>query len=408
MDYISPFAADFPDLPAIKGVRLSSAHTAMKYQNRDDIMLIELAEGTTIAGVFTLNSLCGEPIKYCRNILGNGTARAIIVNAGISNVFTGQEGASIVEDTAQKVAELIGCKKEEIYPSSTGVIGEQLDREKLLAAIPELYENLDENKWEFVARAFLTVDTFPKAVTHTAYIGATQVTINGIIKGSGMVMPNMATMLGYVFTDAKIPANVMQKWLNEDNIVSYSSLTVDSDTSTSDTILTLATGQVEHWEIKTGNEEFLTDFRQKLTEIHIELAKLVAKDGEGISKFLTVNIKNAESDEAARTIGKSVANSPLVKTAIAGSDANWGRIIMAIGKSGEKTNMDKTSIWIGDERVAEAGCMHPDYCENNATQHMKGKEIIFTIDVGVGSGKATIFGCDMTHEFIKINADYRT
>jgi len=408
MTYISPFAQDFPNLPTIKGVKLSSAHTSMKYKNRDDVMLIELPIGTTAAGVFTKNSLCGEPVKWCREQLKNGVARAVIVNAGIANVFTGEKGWESVTKTANAVAELLDCKKEEVFIGSTGVIGEPIDDEKLLATLPELKEELEENGWARAARAFMTVDTFAKGVTRTAYIGDAEITINGIIKGSGMINPNMATMIGYVVMDAKIPAPILQKWLNADNEISYSCMTTEGDTSTSDTIMTFATGGKEHWEVKTGNEEFLTDLKQKLREIHIELAKMCAKDGEGVSKFLTINVTGAESFEAARNIGLSIANSPLVKTAVAGEDPNWGRIIMAIGKIDEKVVEKDVIIHIGDVLVTENSAISPTYNEADATAHMKGKEINFSVKVGSGEGTAAIYSGDLTHEFININADYRT
>ncbi len=411
-DHISPFASDFPDMPPVPGVRLAAGASGMRYKKRNDVMLVELAEGTQVAGVFTKNAMTGAPVDWCKSILkakgSGGSGRGLIVNAGISNVFTGAAGLALAKDTASAVAHLLHCAPEEIYVSSTGIIGELPDKEKIITLLPTLRHKLSETAWSQAARAINTTDTFTKGITRTAMIGNTKVTLNGFIKGSGMIEPNMATMLGYVFTDAKIPAPVLQELLKADVEVSYNCMTVDSDTSTSDTILVFATGQAQHWEVTAADAPELADFRDKLREIHVELAKLVAMDGEGISKFITVKVRGAKSFASARVIAKSIANSPLVKTAIAGEDANWGRIAMAIGKSGEKVNPGKTSIRFGTHLIAKDGCKNPDYKEEQGAAYLKGKRIDITADVGVGTGEATVWTCDLTHEYIAINADYRS
>jgi len=352
--------------------------------------------------------MCGAPVDWCKAIIGKGTARALIVNAGIANVFNGKKGWETCERTAIATAQILGCKKEEVFVASTGVIGEIVPEDKIIAKLPALKKKLSPESWQYAARAFMTTDTFPKGISRKAFIGGTEITINGIIKGSGMIQPNMATMLGYIFTDAKIPAVILQELLKKDVEHTYNCMTVDSDTSTSDNILVFATGKKEHWEIKKANAPELQDFREKLREVHTEMAKLVAKDGEGITRFITINIKGAENFTAARNIAKSIANSPLFKTAIAASDANWGRVVAAIGKSGEKTARDKTSIWIGDILVAQNGAKHPDYAEAKATEYLKGREVSVTADVGVGKGEATVWTMDLTAEYIRINADYRS
>ena len=408
VNYISPFATELPKMPKVEGVKLATAHSGMKYKNRDDLTLVELAEGTTVGGVFTKNTMCGAPINWGREILGGGKARALVVNAGIANVFTGKEGQAAVRKTAEEVAKALSCDANEVFVASTGVIGEQVDNDKIINKLPELKENLKADSWGHAARAIMTTDTFAKGLTKKAFIGGTEVTINGIIKGSGMINPDMATMLGYIFTDAKIPAKILQEMMNEDTIISYNCMTVDSDTSTSDMVLAFATGKKEHWEVTSKDAPEFVDFREKFREMNIELAKLVAKDGEGITKFITVNVKGAESDEAARKIGLSIGNSPLVKCAVAGEDPNWGRIIMAIGKSGEKANRDKTSVFVGEHKIAENGTIFPEYKEEVAAKYMKNKEIDINVDVGVGTGEGTIWTMDLTYDYIRINVDYRS
>ncbi len=404
----SPFAVDFPDMPPIGGIRLAATSTGMKYKNRDDLMMVEFTQGTQVAGVFTKNAMCGIPVDWCRQILPKHKARALVVNAGIANVTTGEAGKTAVKETVMGVSKLLGCEEDEVYVSSTGIIGANINTDLLIKALPALKENLSPNNWERAANAINTTDTFTKGISLKADIFGVEVILNGFIKGSGMIQPNMATMLGYVFTDAKIPASVLQDMLCEETEKSYNAITVDSDTSTSDTVLAFATGEKEHHEILSKDDPVLADFREKFSQINRELAQLVVKDGEGISKFITVNIKGAESDKAARTIALCVANSPLVKCAIAGEDANWGRIAMAIGKSGEKIERDQTSIWIGDSLIAVNGTLNKDYVEEATSVYMKNSYIDISANVGVGAGQATVWTTDLTHKYIDINVDYRS
>jgi glutamate N-acetyltransferase/amino-acid N-acetyltransferase len=404
----SPFAIPFPNMPDVAGVTLSAGHTGMKYKGRDDVMLAEFAEGTVVAGVLTKNSMCGIPIDWCREILPKHSARALIVNSGIANVATGAAGRDALEKTSKAVAELIGCEEHQVYISSTGVIGEPMGTDMLLNTLPRLKANLGASNWAPAAAAINTTDTFTKGISMTADIFGVEVVLNGFIKGSGMIQPNMATMLGYVFTDAKIPAYVLQAMLSEDTEISYNCMTVDSDTSTSDTILAFATGKKDHHAIASKDDPVFTDFRQKFRQMHLELAQLVAKDGEGVSKFITVKIDGAEHDAAAKTIALSIANSPLVKTAVAGGDPNWGRIAMAIGKTAETVNRDATEIWIGDTLIAKDGGLHESYIEAEAAEYMKGDYVTIRADVGVSNGSATVWTTDLTHGYIDINVDYRS
>lgn len=404
--YVSPFAMPFPKMPPVKGVRIAAACSGMRYK-RDDVFMAAFPEGTTVAGCFTQNKLPGEPIKWGRAILPHGKARGLVVNAGYANVWTGAQGYETVRMTAAKAAALIGCKAEEVHISSTGIIGEQIKRDKLLEILPQIHSALSDANWEAAAKAFMTTDTFTKGVTKAAAINESRITINGIIKGSGMIAPNMATALCYIFTDAAIPAQILQQLLNENIGISLNSTTVDSDTSTSDTCLVFATGQVKHDKITSLDHSIFADFRKKFRELMIELAKLLVKDGEGISKFVTIKIKNAKSESSARRIGLAIGNSPLVKTAIAAQDPNWGRIVAAIGKSGEPVK-ETIDIWIGDSMVAVNGSLNPNYREEEAREYMKNPEITIVVDVDSGDAVATVWTCDLTHEYISINADYRS
>ena len=403
----SPFTPkSIPQLPAIAGITLGTGNTGIRYQGRDDVLLATFAEGTVAAGVFTKSSMPGAPVVWCQSILKKHEARALVVNAGISNVFTGKRGREIVEHTVAATAKLLGCKKHQVWLASTGIIGVPFDDKKLTGALPKL--KLDPSNWAAAAKSILTTDTFPKLATRSIKIGATTVTLNGFIKGSGMIAPNMATMLGFMFTDANIDAKVLQKLLAEYTDQSFNCITVDSDTSTSDTILLFATRKAQHKPITTLADPALKGFKTALREMMIELAQAVVKDGEGISKFIAITVKGAASQTSARKIGLSVANSPLVKTAIAGEDANWGRIVAAIGKSGEKANRDKLSLWIGGARVAYEGLIDPAYNEAPTAKYMKGNTIEIICDVGVGKGESTVWTCDLTHAYIDINADYRS
>lgn len=404
----SPFAMDFPQIPKISGVRLATAHSGMRYRNRDDILLVELAEGTQVAGVFTSNQMPGVPVDWCREILIRGTARGLVVNAGMANVFTGTAGRDVVEGTAQSAATLLGCNLRDVYISSTGTIGVLPSLKHIQDVLPRMHENLADAGWENAAQAIMTTDTFAKGAVRQTTIGNTKVTLAGIVKGSGMIAPNMATMLGYIFTDAAIPAPVLQTLLTEGADRSFNCITVDGDTSTSDTVLLFATGKATHITVQSAQDEVLKSFRESLFNLMEELARAVVRDGEGLTKFVTIEVKGAENDASARRIGLAIANSPLVKTALAGQDANWGRLVAAIGKSGEQANRDRTSIWFGEVMVAENGEKHPKYKEEDGAAEMKCPEIRMRVDVGVGPGKATVWTTDLTHGYISINADYRS
>jgi glutamate N-acetyltransferase/amino-acid N-acetyltransferase len=409
-DNISPFApASFPVLPRIAGITLHTAACGIRYQGRTDLLLAEVAPGAQLAGVFTLSAAAAAPVIWDQKAAKGGKVRSIVVNAGNANAFTGKLGMASVKRTADAAAKLLKCKPSEVFVSSTGVIGVPLPDEKITSALPATLASADVD-WETAARAIMTTDTFPKGSGRMAKIGKASVNIVGIIKGSGMIAPNMGTMLGYIFTDAKLPAAVLRGLLKPITDRTFNSITVDSDTSTSDTILLTATGQGEaHPAIRSAADAKLKDFRLKLEEVLRDLAHQVIKDGEGATKFVTIAVNGAKSDVSARRIGMAVANSPLVKTAIAGEDANWGRIVAAIGKSGEPCNMDRLKVAIGGVQITHAGAVRPDYDEAPVAQHMKGGEIMIEIDAGArGRGKATVWTCDLTHRYIDINIGYRS
>lgn len=400
----SPFATDFPAIPSISGVEIFTACSGMRYK-KDDIFFAKFQEGTNVAGLLTKNSMPGEPITWCRKILPNGVAKALVVNSGYSNVFTGEAGKKTIEKTVAKAVEMTGCKAEEVYIASTGIIGQPIKDEFLISALDS---KLQPANYEQACVAINTTDTFNKGSYFESEISGKKVKLAGIIKGSGMVAPNMATMLGFIFTDAKISAKVLHDLMQEIADITYNIITVDSDTSTSDTILTFATGAAENKEITDINAPEFQDFRKKFFELNLELAQLVVKDGEGASKFITVQVEGAINDASAKTIALAIANSPLVKTAIAGQDPNWGRIAGAIGKSGEPADINKTCIWLGDLEVANNGALSVKYDEQKAQNYMKNAEILIKANVGVGSGKSTVYTIDLTHEYISINADYRS
>jgi glutamate N-acetyltransferase/amino-acid N-acetyltransferase len=406
---VSPLApASFPQLDPIAGVRLAAYAAGIRYQGRDDVMLAELAPGSTIAGVFTQSTMPGQPVIWCQQCLPHGVVRAIVVNSGNANVFTGRAGWQVCEGTAATAAKLFACDPHEIYLSSTGVIGEPPPVDRISAALPHIVPLLDATAWEKAARAIMTTDTFPKGATAIAEIAGTTVCLNGFCKGSGMIAPNMATMLGYVFTDASLPAAVLQKLLAEATEVSFNSMTVDGDTSTSDTVLLCATQQAKHAAIGDAADPRLAGFRRALRAVMIDLARQIARDGEGAQKFVTIDVSGAESDHAARQIGLAIGNSPLVKTALAAGDANWGRIVMAVGKAGEKADRDRLGIAVGGIQIAADGGPVPGYREGPVAEHMAGREIHIAVDIGIGSGKATVWTCDLTHGYIDINGAYRT
>ncbi len=410
---VSPLAVPLPELPPLAGVRVSATAAGIRYQGRTDVVMMEVAAGSTVAGVFTSNKCPGAPVDWCRAALKGGRARMVVVNAGNANVFTGKAGRDACAATAAEAAKLADCQPRQVFVASTGVIGEILPHEKLVAALPRLQETLSEDGWEAAARGIMTTDTFPKASTRVAQIGDAQVRITGIAKGSGMIAPDMATMLCFVFTDAKIPADALQTMLKKGVDASFNCTTVDSDTSTSDTVLLIATGQAKHPRIPAADgsaarNRLLADFARALNEVLLDLALQVTGDGEGAQKRVRIDVTGATNARSAKKIAMAVANSPLVKTAIAGEDANWGRIVMAVGKSGEPADRDKLSIGVGGVWMAREGAVVPDYDETPVVAHMKGKEVEIAIDIGLGRGKAAAWPCDLTHGYIDINGSYRS
>lgn len=409
---VSPLAVPLPRLPPLPGVRLGAAAAGIRYKDRTDLVMADLAPGTTVAGVFTRNRCPGAPVDWCRRALKHGEARALVVNAGNANVFTGSKGAEAAEATARGAAALAGCKAREVFLASTGVIGEVLPADRLLGALPALHASLSEDGWEAAARGIMTTDTFPKAATRLARIGDDAVRLTGIAKGSGMIAPDMATMLCFVFTDAKIPTAPLQEALARGVDTSFNRTTVDSDTSTSDTVLLFATGQARHPEIGAkggrGDAKALRDFREQLADLLLDLALQVVRDGEGAQKLVRIDVTGATTGKSARRIAMAIANSPLVKTAVAGEDANWGRIVMAVGKAGEPADRDKLSVGVGGTWMARDGSVVPGYDEAPVVAHMKGREIEIAVDLGLGRGEATAWTCDLTHGYIDINGSYRS
>jgi glutamate N-acetyltransferase/amino-acid N-acetyltransferase len=405
---VSPLAVALPELPAIAGVRLGAAAAGIRYQGRTDVVMAEFAAGTTVAGVFTRNKCPGAPVDWDRAALATGKARALVVNAGNANVFTGRQGAEAARKTAVAASILVGGPVKQVFLASTGVIGEQLPLDRLTAALPDLHAALSPDGWEAAARGIMTTDTFPKAATRVASIGGAEVRITGIAKGSGMIAPDMATMLCFVFTDAKLPAPLLQAALNRAIGGSFNATTVDSDTSTSDTVLLFATGQAAHPKLPRAGGRLLREFQARLDEVLHDLALQVVRDGEGAQKLIRIDVTGAVSSKSAKRVGLAIANSPLVKTAIAGEDANWGRIVMAVGKAGEPADRDKLGIAIGGTWMAREGSVVAGYDEAPVVAHMKGREIEIIADLGLGRGKATVWTCDLTHGYIDINGSYRS
>jgi len=405
----SPLApTSLPELAPIAGVRLGAVASGLRYRGRLDLAMIALDPGATVAGVFTRSKTAAAPIDWCRAALARGSARAVVINSGNANAFNGAAGMAAVERTAALAARVVGCDEREVYIASTGVIGEPLPVEKIEAALTGLHGTLAPDAWQAAAEAILTTDTFPKLATASAEIGGRRVTVNGIAKGSGMIAPDMATMLAFVFTDAAIEPVALQGYLASANDKSFNAITVDGDTSTSDCVLLFATGKAGNAPIQSAGAKDARGFRRALDKIMIDLAQQIVRDGEGATKFVAIEVTGASSRAAARRIGLAIANSPLVKTAIAGEDANWGRIVMAVGKSGERVDRDKLAITIGGHVVAQQGSRVEGYDEGPIAAHMKGQEIAITVDVGVGKASATVWTCDLTHGYISINADYRT
>jgi glutamate N-acetyltransferase/amino-acid N-acetyltransferase len=403
----SPLAQPFPALPAISGVTLRVSRAGYKNWGRSDLTFAELAQGTVVAGVFTRNVCCSSEVELGRANIGQGHARALVVNAGNSNAFTGYRGRDAVEAIMDQVSAALGCPRDQVFVSSTGVIGVPLPMDKARAGI-EAALLADPCSWQKAADTIGTTDTFAKGAKASAMVGGKRIEIAGIIKGSGMIAPDMATMLGYIFTDAAVSPAFLQQCLSASNTRTFSCITVDSDTSTSDTVLAFATGKAGNAPLTSFDDPGADAFAAALEQVCLELAQLVVRDGEGAQKFITVAVSGAVSDDSARRIGLAIANSPLVKTAIAGEDANWGRVVMAVGKAGEPADRDRLSIGFGGTWAAREGQPLGDYDEAPVAAHLKGREITIEVDLGLGSGCAAVWTCDLTHGYIAINADYRT
>lgn len=410
---LSPFApASLPALPPLEGVRLAAGEANIRYKGRKDALLVLLPEGTQAGGVLTRSKTAAAPVDWCRAGLARGRARALVVNSGNSNAFTGWRGVETVKATAAAAAAAAGCDLDEIYVASTGVIGEPLDAGKLTAVLPGLAVLAGEDRWEEAARAIMTTDTYPKLATRAALIEGVEVRLNGFCKGSGMIAPDMATMLAFVFTDAAIAGPALTALLRQHVHGTFNAITVDSDTSTSDTLLLFATGTAAGRgapRIESADDARLAGFSEALRALLHDMALQVVRDGEGISKLMTIAVTGAESDAAARRIAFAIGDSPLVKTAVAGQDPNWGRVVMAVGKSGEAADRDRLAIWFGDIPVAANGMVHPDYREELGAAYFKGREIVIRVDAGVGGpGEAVVWASDLTAAYVAINADYRS
>lgn len=387
---------------------MAVAATGVKYTGRPDLLLMRFAKGTQVAGVFTTSLCPSAPVDWCRQHLHGGEAEALIVNAGNANAFTGQAGADACENVVQAVADALMTRPSRVFAASTGVIGEVLPTGPLVESIGHMATTLLQERWQDAATAIMTTDTFPKGATRTAEIDGATVTLNGIAKGSGMIAPDLATMLAFVATDAALPQDVLQVCLGRAVEKSFNRTTVDSDTSTSDTVMMFASGAAAHTAITDADSTVLSEFQDALDDLCIDLAQQVVRDGEGASKFISVAVRGAETDTAAKRVALSIANSPLVKTAIAGEDANWGRIVMAVGKAGERAERDKLAIKIGGVVIAAAGVAVDGFDETPVAAHMKGQNIDIDVDLNLGDGAATVWTCDLTHGYISINADYRS
>ncbi|UTW59481.1 bifunctional glutamate N-acetyltransferase/amino-acid acetyltransferase ArgJ [Kordiimonas sp. SCSIO 12603] len=408
---LSPLAPkQFPQLKNVAGVELGAVAAGLRYKGRPDLLLVRLKEGTAAAGVFTKTKMPAAPVDWSKEALRDtkGAARLLVVNAGNANAFTGEKGVNATRKTAEIAAEIEGCAPEEVMIASTGVIGETLDVSPFKKFLTRIHGGLSASLWKDAANAIMTTDTFPKACSRITEIEGKPITITGIAKGSGMIAPDMATMLGFIFTDAPIKASCLQAILTETTDKSFNSITVDGDTSTNDTVLAFATGGGAEGAIASPDDPRLDNFKKMFAEVMIDLAQQIVRDGEGATKFITITVEGAENQLAAHRIAMSVANSPLVKTAVAGEDPNWGRLVMAVGKAGEKADRDQLAIWIGEQQVAKNGMVLPSYEESEAASHMQGELINFKVNVGIGEASATVWTCDLTSGYIAINADYRS
>ena len=408
----SPFTpSKFPELPEIPGVRLATAEAGIKYRERKDVLLVDLVEGTNIAGVFTKSKCLSAPVEWCKKNIEHGIARGILINSGNANAFTGMRGWEASKKSAELTAQILDCKASEIFLASTGVIGEPLDASKFELVLSELNKNLNPRNWLEAGKAIMTTDTFPKVSSQVIKSDNSEIVVNGIAKGSGMIEPDMATMLAFIFTNAPIAQKVLQEILAQSVEKSFNSITVDSDTSTSDTVLLCATGKIPNSDfdpINSLSDSRVESISKAIGNVSMDLAHQIVKDGEGATKFVEVNVTGAQSDESAKIIAKSIANSPLVKTAFAGEDPNWGRIVMAVGKAGEPADRDRLSIWFDNVQVAEQGDRFSNYSEADAAKVFKQSEFKVTVDIGVGLGIATIWTCDFTKDYVTINGDYRS
>jgi glutamate N-acetyltransferase/amino-acid N-acetyltransferase len=410
-DHVSPFApASLPEAPALGGIRLATAEAGIRYKGRTDLLLVRFDPAATVAGVFTQSRCASAPVEWCRQKLAGGSARALVVNSGNANAFTGVKGKRSVELSAEAAASAVGCHPDEVFLASTGVIGEPLDPAPFAAHLGRLASEAKPGRFLDAARAIMTTDTFPKVAVRRVRIGDGEIDIVGMAKGAGMIAPDMATMLSFVFTDAAINAPALQRCLADAVAQSFNAITVDGDTSTSDTLLAFATGAAAERGLPPVDAEqaLLGQFSKGLSALCLDLAKQVARDGEGLTKFVEIQVFGAESDSSARVIARSIAHSPLVKTALAGEDANWGRVVMAVGKAGEPADRDRLSIWFGEHRVAHEGERDPSYSEKAVSAYMKNSELVLRVDLSIGQGRATIWTCDLTAEYVAINADYRS
>ena len=406
---VSPLApTSVPDMPAVAGVRLATAAAGIRYEGRTDVMLAVFDAGTSVAGVFTRSKCPSAPVEWCRARLKGARARALVVNSGNANAFTGKSGREACAFTAKLAAGAVGCKTSEVFLASTGVIGEPLPAQAFDGVMAKLVDAATAGAYGEAAQAIMTTDTFPKLATATARLAGTKVTINGFAKGAGMIAPDMATMLAFVFTDAPIAAPALQALLREGVVDTFNAVTVDGDTSTSDTLLAFATGAAKAPRIARANDPRLVPFRKAFNRVLANLAEQVARDGEGARKLLEIVVEGAASKQSARRIALSIANSPLVKTAIAGEDANWGRVVMAVGKAGEPADRDRLAIWFGGIRVAHKGARDPDYDEATVSAVMKKPEITLKVALGLGKGRDRVLTCDLTKEYVAINGDYRS
>ena len=399
----------FPVLANIDGLRMAAGAAGVKYTGRKDLMLAVFDKPAAVAGVFTKSKTASAPVQWDRYAVRGGLARALVVNSGNANAFTGVAGKRAVHQTAEVAAKAIDCPIRQVFVSSTGVIGEDLNVARITEAVPKLHKRLKDSAWHDVAQAIMTTDTFPKGASCVTSVNGKKVRISGIAKGSGMIAPNMATMLAYIFTDARLPVQILKRLLRSSNDRSFNCITVDGDTSTSDTVLVFATGTVPlGFSPRSIRDERLKPFRTALDKVMLDLAQQIVRDGEGATKLVRVDVSGATSTGAARRIGMAVANSPLVKTAVAGSDPNWGRIVMAVGKSGENISPEKLRISIGPFLITEQGRVREEFEESVVAAYMRGTEIEIGVDVGIGRGQSTVWTCDLSQEYVSINADYRS